>query len=172
MVNQKAFDALPADYKSALEVACYEATIDMVANYDTLNPLAPRRLVAGGTQLRAFPRDVMEACWKAAHELYDETASKNPKFRKVYEAWRAYRDDRSLWFSVAETRLDRFMQSMSARRSAPAREVTATAAPALDRPAAARPDEFDAVLAEPVAGKCAARREAGLESARFVRSTS
>ena len=120
MVNLKAWEALPADYKSALEVACHEATLDMTAKYDQLNPQALRRLVAGGTQLRGFPRDVMEACWKAAHELYDQTASKNAKFRKVYEPWRRFRDDQFLWFSVAETRLDSFMQTMAAQRGAPA----------------------------------------------------
>ena len=120
MVNLKAWEALPADYKAALEVACQEATLDMTAKYDSLNPPALRRLVAGGTQLRGFPRDVMEACWKAADDLYDQTASKNAKFRKVYEPWRRFRDDQFLWFSVAETRLDSFMQSMAAQRGAPA----------------------------------------------------
>jgi len=31
---------------------------------------------------------VMQACYKAAFELYDETAAKNENFRKVYEPWK------------------------------------------------------------------------------------
>jgi TRAP-type mannitol/chloroaromatic compound transport system substrate-binding protein len=122
MVNQKSWDALPPEYKAAVEVACAEANVDMVAKYDSLNPGALRRLVANGTQLRAFPREVMEACFKASDEQNEETAAKNPKFRKVYDAWRKYRDDQLLWFRVAEAPFDNFVQAMSARRPAAAKK--------------------------------------------------
>jgi TRAP-type mannitol/chloroaromatic compound transport system substrate-binding protein len=121
-VNLKSWEALPAEFQSALDVACREATVDMLAKYDALNPPALRRLVASGTQLRAFPRDVMEACYKAAHALYDDVAAKNPKFRKVYEAWRAYRDEQLLWFRAAEAQFDTFMQSMQGRAPAARRK--------------------------------------------------
>ena len=117
-VNQKAFDALPAEYKAALETACYEATLDMVSKYDAVNPPALRRLVATGTNLRPFSRDVMDACFKAAHEQYDEDASKNAAFKKVYEAWRKYRDEQLLWFRVTEGQFDSYMQAVSGRATA------------------------------------------------------
>ncbi|HEX4886050.1 MAG TPA: ABC transporter substrate-binding protein, partial [Casimicrobiaceae bacterium] len=113
-------EALPAEFQSALDVACREATVDMLAKYDSLNPPALRRLVASGTQLRAFPRDLMEACYKAAHALYDDVSGKNPRFRKVYDAWRAYRDEQLLWFRVAEAQFDTFMQTMNSRSRASA----------------------------------------------------
>lgn len=69
---------------------------------------ALRRLVAAGTQLRAFPRPVMEACMKATFELYEEVAAKNDKFRAVYEPWKKFRDEQYLWFRVAEQTLDNF----------------------------------------------------------------
>ena len=47
-VNIAAWEKLPKDYQGALEAACYEANVDMVAKYDALNPPALRRLVAGG----------------------------------------------------------------------------------------------------------------------------
>ena len=40
-----------------------------VAKYDVLNPPALRKLVAGGTQLRPYPREVMAALYRAAQEL-------------------------------------------------------------------------------------------------------
>ena len=43
----------------------------------------------------------MAASSRRPHELYDETAAKNPKFKKIYDQWRKFRDD-SLWFAVAE----------------------------------------------------------------------
>ena len=81
----------------------------MVAKYDAVNPPALRRLVASGVQLRPFPREIMLASWKAANEVFDETAASNPRFKKVYEPWRKFRDDQVLWFRVAEQNFDQFM---------------------------------------------------------------
>ena len=71
-VNEKKWNELPKPYQAALETACGEATTWMPAKYDAQNPPALRRLVAGGTQLRPFPRSVMEAAEKASYEVYDE----------------------------------------------------------------------------------------------------
>src|SRR6266513_1937283 len=76
-VNTKAWADLPKDYQAILESACYEANVDTMAKYDAANPAALRRLIANGVQLRAFPREVMQACWKATNEVNDEVAEKN-----------------------------------------------------------------------------------------------
>ena len=109
LVNIKAWEALPAEYKAILEAACAEANVWMLAKYDAVNPAALRRLVASGVQLKPFPRDVMLACYHAAEELYNETSAKNPKFKKIYEPWRKFRDEEILWFRVAEQNFDSFM---------------------------------------------------------------
>jgi TRAP-type mannitol/chloroaromatic compound transport system substrate-binding protein len=108
MVGLKAWETLPTAYKAAIETASAELASWVVAKYDAGNPAALRQLIAGGTQLRAFPRPVMEACMKAAFELYDETAAKNANFKKIYEPWKAFRDEQYLWFRVAEQTLDNF----------------------------------------------------------------
>jgi TRAP-type mannitol/chloroaromatic compound transport system substrate-binding protein len=89
----------------------------MVAKYDSLNPAALRRLVASGVQLRPFPREIMQASWKAANEVFDETAAANAKFKKVYEPWRKFRDDEVLWFRVAEGNFDQFMATATQQAS-------------------------------------------------------
>ncbi|MFC7553856.1 ABC transporter substrate-binding protein [Pseudoroseomonas wenyumeiae] len=108
MANQAAFDALPATYKAALEMACAEADAEMIARYDAGNPNALRRLIAAGTQLRPWPREVMAAAWKATHALYDEASDKNPLFKKTWESYRKFRDDEYAWFRVAENSYDNF----------------------------------------------------------------
>jgi TRAP-type mannitol/chloroaromatic compound transport system substrate-binding protein len=117
-VNIKAFNDLPKDYQAALEAACYEANIDMLAKYDALNPPALRRLLAAGVNLRPFSNDIMNACYKAANEVFEETNAKNAKFKTIYEPWKKFRDEQALWFSVAENRFDNFM--IAATRAAPA----------------------------------------------------
>jgi TRAP-type mannitol/chloroaromatic compound transport system substrate-binding protein len=51
----------------------------------------------------------MAACYKAAGELYEETSAKNAKFKKVFTAWKEFRDTELQWFSIAENRFDNFM---------------------------------------------------------------
>ena len=121
-VNTKAWSELPKDYQSILEAACAEANVDTVAKYDAANPAALRRLVAAGVQLRPFPREIMQACHKAATEVYDEFAAGNPKFKKVYEPWKKFREDDILWFRVAESNFDTFMATASQQSAAPAKK--------------------------------------------------
>ena len=108
LVNIEQWNKLPASYKAAIETACADAGVQMTAKYDAENPQALRRLVASGTELRPFSRDVMLACYKASVELYDEIAAKNEKFKKVYEPWKKFRTDQFLWFRVAENTYDNF----------------------------------------------------------------
>jgi TRAP-type mannitol/chloroaromatic compound transport system substrate-binding protein len=123
-VNLKQWEALPKSYQEALEAACAEANVHMLAKYDAKNTEALRRLIAAGTQLRAFPRPVMEACLKAAYELYDELSAKSPEFKRIYETWRKFRDDQFLWFRVAENTYDNFVYS-AGRPAAPTKGAPA-----------------------------------------------
>jgi TRAP-type mannitol/chloroaromatic compound transport system substrate-binding protein len=120
IANQRAWEALPASYKAALEAACFEADADMLARYDHLNPQALRRLVAAGAQLRYWPREILQAAWREAHALYDEMGAKNdPKserFRRIWSAYRAYRDEQYQWFRVAENPFDNFAFPAAAQR--------------------------------------------------------
>jgi len=108
-VNIKAWNDLPKAYQSVLESACAEANVDMTAKYDALNPAALKRLIAGGVKLEPFSNEIMAACYKATTEVYDGIAEKNAKFKKIYEPWKAFRNDEISWFQVAENRFDNFM---------------------------------------------------------------
>jgi TRAP-type mannitol/chloroaromatic compound transport system substrate-binding protein len=123
IVNAKKFAELPKSYQSALAAAAAESNVHMLARYDVRNPDALKKLVAGGAQLRPFPRAVMEACEKAAFELYDELAQKSKHWARIYPQWRNFRDDQYLWFRVAEFAFDNFAYTRPAsRRTAPARK--------------------------------------------------
>lgn len=108
MVNTKAFEALPPSYKAAFEVACNEQTIKMLAHYDAVNPGALRKLIAAGAKLRFFPKEVMDASYKASQELWQELVAKNPDFAALYPGWKAFQKDEASWFRVAENSLDNF----------------------------------------------------------------
>ncbi|MEN0075773.1 MAG: ABC transporter substrate-binding protein, partial [Paracraurococcus sp.] len=116
MVNAKAYEELPAHYKAVLNAACTEGWHWMAARYDVLNPAALRRLLASGTQLRGFPRDVLLACYKATQELYAELGEQNPRFKRLHAKWDAFRIEQTQWLRVAEDSLGNFLAVQTAQR--------------------------------------------------------
>ena len=110
-VNDKAYNALPAEYKAILEAAASHAHVDMQAKYDARNPAALKQLVGQGAKLREFPKDVMQASFKAAMEFYEEVSAKNENFKKVYTDYSKFRAESNLWFRFTEARFDSFMQA-------------------------------------------------------------
>src|SRR5437763_4831569 len=108
IVNEKKWNELPKHYQAALSTACAEANVWMPAKYDELNPIALRKLVASGTQLRPFPRAVLEAAEKAAYGIYDELGAKSAHWKRMYPDWKKFRDEQFLWFRVAEGTYDNY----------------------------------------------------------------
>ena len=107
-INIDKWRALPKSYQSLLTSAAAAANLEMLARYDALNPPAIKSLVASGTKLRPFPPDVMEACLKAANELYAEIGKDNAEFKKMHDAYMTYRNNEYLWFQVCEYAFDNF----------------------------------------------------------------
>ncbi|MBC8119100.1 MAG: TRAP transporter substrate-binding protein [Burkholderiaceae bacterium] len=114
-INQAAWDQLPKEYQTIVEIAAGTAHTDMLARYDAKNPAALRRLVGGGTQLRAFSRPIMEAAWKASNETYAELSASNPRWKKIYEDYARFRDDQVRWFRVTEDSFTNFMSSVAVK---------------------------------------------------------
>ena len=122
-VNQKAYDALPADYKAVLAAAASHAHVVMQAKYDAKNPAELKRLVAGGAKLHVFDKSILKAAYDASMALYSDLSAKNPAWKKVYTDYSAFRDEQHLWFRFAEAGFDNFMQtgrSGPAKKAAPA----------------------------------------------------
>ncbi len=112
-INIKEWEKLPKEYQAAIEAASYEAHVVMQAEYDAKNPAALARLLKNGVKLRTFSPEIMNACYKAAHDVMDEEAGKNAKFKKIYEPWKRFRQDQNQWASVAEATMQNFLISAS-----------------------------------------------------------
>ncbi|MFV0681221.1 TRAP transporter substrate-binding protein [Ottowia sp.] len=108
-VNNKAFGALSSENKVILEAACAFAAEDMLSKYDTLNPIALKKLVANKTQLKPFPKDVMDAAFKASMEVFAENDKKSPEWKKIYADMKGFQRDQLLWFRFCEAGFDNFM---------------------------------------------------------------
>jgi len=110
-INTKAYEGLSTENKAIVEAAASHAHVDMQAKYDARNPGALRTLVASGTKLFRFPKDMMEASFKESMALYSELSAKNPHWKKVYEDFANFRRDQNLWFRFTEAGFDDFMQA-------------------------------------------------------------
>ena len=108
-VSKPKWDELPAIYKAILAMAATEAGAFIVGRYDAQNPLALKRLVAAGTQLRPFSEATMDVCYRAANDVYAEIGGKNEDFRRIWESIKAFRADQYLWLQVAESTYDNYM---------------------------------------------------------------
>ncbi len=116
IVNIKAWESLTPDYKAILQAASSHAYAECMAKYDSRNAASLKRLIASGAILKAFPRPVMEACYKASEEWFAENNAKNPKFKKVHDNWVKFRAESISWFRVTENTFDDFMASTQSRR--------------------------------------------------------
>jgi len=102
LVNKAAWDRLPVTYQEAFRLAAVWAAEHTQTVYDTQNPAALARLVAGGTQLRRFSTEIMEAARNAARDIMEENAAADPDYRRAYEAWRPFREASFRWFGTSE----------------------------------------------------------------------
>jgi hypothetical protein len=112
-------DKLPKPYQEAVESASAEAHVKMQAQYDAKNPVALKSLLANGVKLHPFPRDLLRAANKAAFELYDAEAAKNPAFKKLYEPWKKFREQQYEWFVSRLVRVVRRVREIADRRNVP-----------------------------------------------------
>ncbi|MBM6593072.1 TRAP transporter substrate-binding protein [Microvirga pudoricolor] len=114
-INKEKWEALPKAYQAAMTAAAGYCNVDTQAKYDAKNPPALRSLIGAGAQLRPFSQEIMEAGYKAANDIYDELSASNPKFKKIYDSYKAFRGEEYLWFQVAEYAYDNFMIRARAR---------------------------------------------------------
>ena len=110
-INDKAYNALSPEYTAIVEGAAAHAHIDVQSKYDARNPQALKRLVASGTKLFRFPKEMMDAAFKESMALYSELSASNPAWKKVYEDYAVFRRDANLWFRFTEAGFDDFMQN-------------------------------------------------------------
>ena len=112
-INLAQWNALPNAYQAIVKSAACHANTIMTARYDMGNAAALRRLVKGGAELRTFSVETLDACFKAAGDVYDEISLKNADFKRVYEAMKEIRRENYLWFQVAEASSDTYMMLQS-----------------------------------------------------------
>ena len=78
MINQDAWNTLPADLQAIVRVACQAAVTDTLSDFTYNNGIALKTLIEEhGVELRRFPDEVLKKLEKISVELMEEMAGEN-----------------------------------------------------------------------------------------------
>ncbi len=111
-INQKAFNALSTENKAIVQAASALAAQDMLAKYDARNPVALKQLIGAKVKLLPFGKDVLDAAFQAAQEVFAQNSAKSPEWKKIYTDYRSFQRDQVAWSGVAEARFDNFVRTV------------------------------------------------------------
>ncbi len=86
-----------------VRVATMATNLWQYSQFETLNLKALRELKdKHNVQVLSFPDDVLAELHRLTLEALDEEAAKDPKFKGVYDAYRAFRADNDAWNKVSD----------------------------------------------------------------------
>lgn len=104
LINKRAFDKLPKEYQAILITAMKAATADMYTeNFaGSVDAWEKMKTDFPNIKVKTFPNEVLQAMKKAADELYDEYAGKDPVFKEILESQRTYMTKARNWTNISE----------------------------------------------------------------------
>lgn len=107
-VNRRAWEELPGAYQEAVTSAAHEASQNMLALYDALNPGALQQIRDAGVALHAYPDDVLRQAREATRGILDQEAGSGLG-RRILDSYRAWQEQSNSWFATAEQAYATFM---------------------------------------------------------------
>jgi TRAP-type mannitol/chloroaromatic compound transport system substrate-binding protein len=105
LINQKAFDSLPADLQAILTEATRAANQDMLDDYVYHNALALDQLKQQGTLLKRFPDDVLNAMQRESAVVLGELAAQSELNGRIWASMQAFQAQVSLMHEISEKEL-------------------------------------------------------------------
>jgi TRAP-type mannitol/chloroaromatic compound transport system substrate-binding protein len=104
IVNAKAWASLPADLQLIVETAARASSLWMFAEFEAQNLMALETLKKQyQVEVLQFPADVLSELRRLSTEALDEEAGKNEQFKKVYDAYNAFRANNDAWNAISES---------------------------------------------------------------------
>ncbi len=104
LINGAEWDALPPSYQNVLEAAAMETNLTMLARYSVSNIEALERFDFEGKKPVPFSKTLLRQFYQAALETYEECASNNEQFDRVYRQWQCFRERIYSWHQISSLR--------------------------------------------------------------------
>lgn len=93
IINQDAWNSLPADLQAIVEIACQAVTSDMSAEYTHGNAHSLQQIAANPEiEVRAFPDEVLRFMKATTKDVVDEMMAADPAAKKIGDAYYSYLD--------------------------------------------------------------------------------
>ena len=103
MINEAAFNELPADLQSIVRNAIKVANADMLSEYTARNQQALQTLVnKHKVELRNFPDVVLKELKSISEQVVEEEAAKDPLSTKVWASQKAFKEQVMQWTQNSE----------------------------------------------------------------------
>ncbi len=103
LINKRAFDKLPENYKVILKTAIMASTFDLCNHNFDLSARAWEKISVEypNIKVKEFPEEVLKAMRAATVEVMEEYAAKNPDFKRIYESRKAYMQKARQWSNMS-----------------------------------------------------------------------
>tara|TARA_R110001606_G_C15404643_1_gene654157 strand:+ start:34133 stop:35227 length:1095 start_codon:yes stop_codon:yes gene_type:complete len=102
-INQRAWDTLPADLQAIVSNAAMAENVRMLSEMEEKNLSALQELKnRPEVHLHRFPDDVLARLKTLTDETLAEEAANDPKFKRVYDAYQAFRKKDDAWSDISE----------------------------------------------------------------------
>ena len=103
VINQKAFEGLPADLQATIETACSAVNNEILAEYTALNHQALGVLInEHKIEVRRLPEDVLTGLRHAAETTIAELARKDAFTKRVVDSYTDFREQTKQWHRISE----------------------------------------------------------------------
>jgi TRAP-type mannitol/chloroaromatic compound transport system substrate-binding protein len=114
LVNKKAYDKLPQEYKTMLVTAMKAVTADMfIDNFaGSADAWDQMKTEFPNIKVKTFPKEVMQAMKKASDGLMEEYAAQDPNFKEVLESQQAYMKKARAWTDISEFNYIKMLQEL------------------------------------------------------------
>jgi TRAP-type mannitol/chloroaromatic compound transport system substrate-binding protein len=106
MINQQAWNMLPADLQAIVKVACQAAVTDTLSDFTYNNGAALKKLInEHGVELRRFPEEVLDHLGEISADLMREMAGESELMGRIYASFQAYTDIVRPWTDISDRAL-------------------------------------------------------------------
>ena len=102
-INQRAWESLPTDLQAIISNAAQAENLRMLSEMEQKNMAALEQLrKREGIEIHRFPNEVLSKLKKLTNETLIEEAERDPKFKRVYDAYQNFRKKNDAWSAISE----------------------------------------------------------------------
>ena len=103
LVNQDAWDSLPADLQAIVEAACLAMDTEVMAEFTARNATALNSLInEHGVELRRLPDDVVQRLSELSAEVVNEMAGDDPLAQRIVKSYQEFAASAKTYSEISE----------------------------------------------------------------------